>query len=147
MVDALREAHRVLTPSGVLIDVRPVAAPIVMEVVIAGEAVWTQAYDAYSAQADVEAADAAVGRVLSSEWLVFETRSPFDFEIYSDSGDDLRAYFETHKLSGAEIPYEELEERRRASGTEGQTARLRCRRPWMLTRYRKLRRAGVTFSV
>ena len=35
MVNALCEAHRVLTPPGVLIDVRPVTAPIVLEVVIA----------------------------------------------------------------------------------------------------------------
>ena len=42
MVDALREAHRVLKPSGVLINVRPITAPVVLEVVIATQAVWAK---------------------------------------------------------------------------------------------------------
>ena len=49
----------------------------------------------------------------------------------------VRVYAETRKLRGAEIPYEELEERRREFGAEGQAARLRCRRPWMLSTHRK----------
>jgi hypothetical protein len=57
MVDALREAHRVLTPSGVLIDVRPVAAPIVVEVVTATQAVWAKTVDAYSTPEDIAAVD------------------------------------------------------------------------------------------
>ena len=40
MVDALREAQRVLTPAGVLIDVHPVTAPILVELVVATQAVW-----------------------------------------------------------------------------------------------------------
>ena len=83
------------------------------------------------------AADAAVQHALSREWLVFLTSVPFDFEIYCDSAAELRVYAEARKLRGAEIPYEELEERRRELGVEGQVARLRCRRPWMLSTCRK----------
>jgi hypothetical protein len=137
MVNALRETHRVLTPSGVLIDVRPVVAALVVEVVIAAQAVWAKTIDTYSAPDDVAAADAAVQHALSREWLVFLTSVPFDFEIYCDSAAELRVYAEARKLRGAEIPYEELEERRRELGVEGQVARLRCRRPWMLSTYRK----------
>ena len=137
MVNALRETHRVLTPSGVLIDVRPVVAALVVEVVIAAQAVWAKTIDTYSAPDDVAAADAAVQHALSREWLVFLTSVPFDFEIYCDSAAELRVYAEARKLRGAEIPYEELEERRRELGAEGQATRLRCRRPWMLSTYRK----------
>ena len=137
MVNALREAQRVLTPSGVLIDVRPVTAPIVVEVVIATQAVWSKTIDSYSAPEDVAAADAAVQHAVSREWLVFETSLPFNFEIYCDTAAELSVYAEERKLRGAEIPYEELEERQREFDAEGQATRLRCRRPWMLSRYRK----------
>ena len=137
MVNALRETHRVLTPSGVLIDVRPVVAALVVEVVIAAQAVWAKTIDTYSAPDDVAAADAAVQHARSREWLILESSLPFDFEIYCDNAAELRVYAEARKLRGAEIPYEELEERRRELGVEGQVARLRCRRPWMLSTYRK----------
>jgi hypothetical protein len=134
MVDALREAHRVLTPSGVLIDVRPVTEAIVVEVIIAAHAVWAKTVETYSAPEDVAAADAAIRKAVSREWITFETSLPFQFDIYCDSATELRDYAEGRKLRGAEIPYEELEERRRRVG---HTTRLRCRRPWMLSTYRK----------
>jgi hypothetical protein len=137
MVNALHEAQRVLKPSGVLIDVRPVTAPIVVEVVNATQVAWTKSVNAYSAPEDVAAADAAVHHAVSYGSLVFETRLPFPFGIDCDSAAELRAYVEARKLRGAEIPYEELEKRRRELGAGGQAARLRCRRPWMLSTYRK----------
>ena len=137
MVNALREAHRVLTASGVLIDVRPLIAPIVVEVVVAARAVWAKTVETYSAPDDVAAADAAVHHALSCKWVVFETSLPFDFEILCDTAAELRVYAEARKLRGADIPYEELEEQRRELGVEGQAARLRCHRPWMLSAYRK----------
>ena len=137
MVNALREAQRVLTPSGVLIDVRPVTAPIVVEVVIATHAVWAKTVYTYSAPEDVAAADAAVQLAVAREWLVFDRSLPFPFEIYCDSAAELRMYVEARKLCGAEIPYEALEERRSELSADGQVARLRCCRPWMLSSYRK----------
>ena len=137
MVHALREAHRVLTPTGVLLDVRPVTAPIIVEVVIGTQAVWAKAVDTYSAPENDAAADAAVQHPVSRDWLVFQTSVPFTFEIYCDSAAELQVYAEARKLRGAEIPYEELEERRRELSAERQAARLRCNRPWMLSTYHK----------
>jgi hypothetical protein len=139
MVDALREAQRVLTPRGSLIDVRPVTAPIVVEVVIAARAIWEKEVDAYSTPEDVAAADAAVQHALSGEWFAFEKSLPFDLEIYCDTAADLSLYAQARKLREAGIPYEELEERRCHIGADGQPARLRCRRPWMVSAYRKKR--------
>ena len=137
MVNALREAHRVLTSSGVLIDVRPLIAPIVVDVVIAAQAVWAKTVDTYSAPDDIAAADAAAQHALSREWFVFETSLAFSFDIYCDTAADLSVYAVARNLRGDEIPYQELEERRLDFGAEGQAARLRCRRPWMLGTYRK----------
>ena len=61
----------------------------------------------------------------------------FNFEIHCDTAAELSVYAEERKLRGAEISYQELEERRRELCVEGQAARLRCRRPWMLSTYRK----------
>jgi hypothetical protein len=137
MVNALQEARRVLTPAGVLVDLRPVTAPIVVEVVIEGQAVWAKTVASYSAPEDVAAAGAAVMHALSRKWLVFETNLPFNFDTYCDTAAELSVYAEERKLRGAGIPYQELEERRREFGTAGQPARLRCRRQWMLGTYRK----------
>lgn len=142
MVDALREAHRVLMPSGVLVDVRPVIAPIVVEVVIATRAVWAKTVESYSAPDDIAAA-AAVAHALSRDWFVFETSSPFDFEIYCDTAAELGANAEGRKLLGASIPFKELEQRQREFGAERQASRLRCRRSWMLSTYRKKRLGSV----
>jgi hypothetical protein len=128
MVNALQEAQRVLMPAGVLIDVRPVTAPIVVEVVIDTQAVWAKVVDSYSAPEDVEAADAAVQHAVSREWLVFEMSLTFNFDIYCDSSAELGVYAEARKLHGVEIPYEELEVRRHELSA-GEDPRLRCRRP------------------
>ncbi len=113
MVHALREAHRVLTPAGVLIDVRPVIEPLVVEVVVATQTRSSMPLETYSAPDDVAAAGEAIRHAVSSGWFAFEASLPFTFEIYCDSTADLRAYAQARKLYGAVIPYEELDERTR----------------------------------
>jgi hypothetical protein len=133
MVDALREARRVLTPRDILVDVRPVTAPMVVEVVIATRAIWATEVSSYVGAEDNAAADAAVQHALSDEWFVFEKRHPFNFEIYCDTAEDLKLYAQMHRrMREAEIPYEALEVRR-CELSDGPTARLRCRRSWVLS--------------
>ena len=137
MVDALSQAQRVLTSQGVLIDVHPVIEPIMVEVVAGTEAIWAKQVDSFSAPDDVTAANAAVEDAVSQGSLVFETSARFLFDIYCDSAAELQRYAEGRKLRGAEIPYEELEDRQRELTAQGKAPRLRCRRPWMLSAFRK----------
>lgn len=137
MVDALREAIRVLTPSGVLIDLRPLTVPFLAEVALADQAVWAQTVESYSVPQDVSAADAAVQYAVSKGWISFETSRPFPFDIYCDSSAEFIAYAEERKLRGAEIPAQELERVRQDLGVQARASRFRCRRQWMLSVYRK----------
>ena len=136
MVDALREAWRVLTPHGVLIDVRPVTAPMDLEVAVASRAIWTTQVNSASAAEDA-AADAAVETAVANQWFAFVRRQPFDLEVLCDTAADLKLYVQKRKLREAEIPFEELSARLRELGGRGQTAYLRCRRPWMLSVYHR----------
>ncbi len=137
MVDALLEARRVLTPRGILIDVRPVNAPLVIEVVSAARAIRVSEVNSCSAAEDLAASDAAVHQALSAEWFSFEKSHPFELEILCDTAADLSLYAATRKLRHEAIPYANLETQRRALSAGGPTAHLRCRRPWMLSTYRK----------
>jgi hypothetical protein len=110
---------------------------MVVEVAIATRTIWAKEVASYSTPEDVAAAEAAVQDALSHEWFALEKSLPYDFEIYCDTAADLSLYAQTRKLPEAEIPYEELEERRRELSADGLTACLRCRRPWMLSTYRK----------
>ena len=137
MVDALREARRVLARRGVLLDLRPLVAPIVVEVIVAAQTTWMKEVASYSAPEDVAAADAVMQDAISSDWFVLEKNIRFDFEIFCDTAAELSVYAKARKLRGEDIPYDELEQRRAELGAQGQAPRLRCRRRWMLSSYHK----------
>ena len=124
---------------GIVIDVRPITAPALIESVSATQVTGAVEIDAYGAAEDEAAADVAVRHILSRAWFAFERSRQFDFEVYYDSVADLKAFVETSKrMRGASIPYQELEERRSELGAAtGQPSRLRCHRPWITSVYRK----------
>ena len=137
MVHALRETRRVLKVRGVLIDLRPATIPMALEIVIGARAIWSKEVDSSRTPEDVAAADRAVQHAVSAEWFRFEKSLPYVLEIYCDSAVEFSTYAQNQKLSDAEIPYEELQKRLSKLATSGQKARMRCRRPWMLSAYRK----------
>lgn len=138
MVDALREAHRVLQPGGVLIDERPIVADMAVEVVLGKCPLWSRHVASCSTAGDIEASDMAVQHALASGWFVLDQSKAFDFESYCDTVADLQTYVKARKLLEADIPYQELEERQRRSPA----ARLRCRRQWLVKTYRRCEAIG-----
>ena len=140
MVDALGESWRVLVPNGIIVDIRPITAPVTIEAESATLRAELIKVESYGAAEDDAAADAAVQHALSHGWLTTEQTRHFDFEVYCDSAADLKAYAETgRRMREAKIPYQELEaQRSELSAASGQAAQLRCRRPTMLKIYRRL---------
>ena len=88
MVDALRTAHRLLTPDGVLLDFRPTASSVPVEV---GERV-TGFVDADVALRRHAAAAQAIADVVDAGMFSIVTARTFDFFTYGDSIDELRDY-------------------------------------------------------
>lgn len=140
MVDALGESWRVLVPNGIIVDLRPITAPVSIEAESATRRSELTEVESYGAAEDDAAADAAVQHALSHGWLTTEQTRYFDFEVYCDSVADLKAYAETgRRMREAKIPYQELEAKRNElSAASGQAAQLRCHRPTMLKVYRRL---------
>src|SRR6202521_131089 len=139
MVDALREACRVVVPGGIVVDLRPMSARYRLEVVTDAVATAVAEIEAYEAQDDDNAADAAVRHAVSQGWLLPGGGIQFDFEFYWDTVVEMKQFAETaRRMRRAGVDYAELEGRRRglSRGAEP-AARFRCHRPTILNTYRK----------
>src|SRR5690349_1053367 len=90
MVDALRRAHRVVTDSGLVVDLHPTAAESAIE---AGAEVtgFVAAGDAVERHA---AADSALAAVLESGLFLVDQVAAFTFYTYGDTIEELRAHIE-----------------------------------------------------
>jgi hypothetical protein len=90
MVDALKRAHRLLEPGGVVIDVHPTAADASVEV----GAVRTGRVDAGDAPGRHAAAARALTAVVDAGLFAIDRTHRFTFYTYGDSVDELRDYIE-----------------------------------------------------
>ena len=88
MVDALRRARELMTPSGCIIDLHPTAAPAL---VLVGEAVAGQV-DTGNAKVRHQSASDAVAAAIRLGLLAIADTAEFDFSIYADSLDELQQH-------------------------------------------------------
>jgi hypothetical protein len=109
MVDALRRAHRLLTPGGTLIDLHPSPAAAVVEV--GGAAIGC--VDALDAPQRHAAADTAIAAAMAERLFRVAAATEFDFFTYGDSIEELRDYVAEEWVS-ARIADDLVEQARRA---------------------------------
>lgn len=91
MVDALREANRVLVAGGTLIDIRPVGEISPLEVAGGGPLV-TGDLDTTGLNADDHAADATVEFGVDSGWFACLARNRFTIEFHWSDLAEFEAY-------------------------------------------------------
>jgi ubiquinone/menaquinone biosynthesis C-methylase UbiE len=118
MVDALRDAWRVLTNGGMLIDLRPRVWKYPLELVTSDAAVPVGYTDTTSRAADDVAADAAIVTALTKGWFTAIAQDAFEVEIVWDSVDDLASWAATRQSTRVSPSFDELERlyRRAATG-------------------------------
>lgn len=88
MVDALRRARRLLTPDGLVIDLRPTASKVTVEVGdrVTGFVDGDAAYRRHAAAAD------AIASAVADRLFSIAATTTFDFFTYGDSIEELRDY-------------------------------------------------------
>ena len=134
MVDALREIHRILAPGGALLDLRPISGTNSVYLVTAASEVPYGAIDAYGAEHDDQAADAAIEEMLQRGCFMLRSRTRFEFDFYWDTAAEMRAFTQQgRRMRHAKFSYDDLEQRRAEL-----SARVRCRRTMILNGYIKL---------
>jgi SAM-dependent methyltransferase len=104
MVAALKESHRLLGPSGTLIDIHPVFGTARVEVHCAGQVVFAEPASA-SPDEGVLQADEALAHVVARGLFVSERHREFDFRVYGSSGDELGDFLDeadAHSNQGCE---------------------------------------------
>ena len=104
MVPALEEVHRLLGPSGTLIDIHPVFGTAQVEVHCAGQVVFAEPASA-SPDEGVLHADEALAHVVARGLFVLERQMEFDFRVYGSSGEELGDFLaeaDAHSNQGCE---------------------------------------------
>jgi SAM-dependent methyltransferase len=91
MIPALEEAHRLLEPSGTLIDIHPVAGTAEVEVHSAGGIVLAEPASASADEGELHA-DEAIAQVVARGLFVSERHTEFDFRVHGSSGGELRDF-------------------------------------------------------
>lgn len=138
MVHALHEAHRVLKPDGILIDLRPAARH---RRVGLGEGEHWQAVVVMREPLGAErAANRAVREVVSDGLFLPQRRVEFKLDRVMDTMDDFRKWLDDFNQTGECPPYDRLVKRlERARGMQPGNPRIIVRGPLVLRAMSKKR--------
>jgi hypothetical protein len=112
MVHALNEAHRILIPTGILIDVRPLSVDVPLEVIYQGGGESAGMIDM---SPDIEldrAADRAIESVLTDQLYRESWVENFDFPYYWKTFRDMKVDLDEYWMTDVIIPDEVLQRAR-----------------------------------
>jgi hypothetical protein len=107
MVHALKEAHRVLVPQGIMIDVRPLSVDVPLEIIYKG---GRESAGMIDMSPDIEldkAADQAIESVVKDRIYIENDKEYFDFAYYwktiKDMQDDLEEFWKDDVILPEEV--------------------------------------------
>jgi hypothetical protein len=137
MVHALQEVWRVLVHRGSLIDLRPLAINLPIEVVAGGEVLSSGVIDGSPGVPDDVASEAALRQVISDGYFVCEHMESFECALYWDTIEEMWA--DAGNWRRWKLPAEStlVEVRQLMARTTGE-ARVRVRHRMVITRYRRV---------
>lgn len=146
MVDALREAWRVLEGEGILIDLRPLASrQCRVEIVTPGKAIPLGEVDASGSASDDAAADRAAARMVEEGWFLPRETVRFEIEFSWDTVAEMASFMaESRRMLQIRPSFAEIGEKYRAwrAKTRGRV-RLRYWRTMLLATYQKVAAQGL----
>jgi SAM-dependent methyltransferase len=94
MVHALEEIHRILKPTGTLIEIHPaVDSPPVVEVRSAGTVTFSESDPGFDYLDDLRRAEEAVATALDRGVFVIHERRPFELRTHAASVEELRDHW------------------------------------------------------
>ena len=145
MVPAREDAHRLVGPSGTVVDIHPIAGTATIEVYRGGEVVFAESASASDDEGALRA-DAALAHVVARGSFAAERSAEFDLRVYASSVRELRDFLaeaDAHASpAGGETsdPYEsELYERvQRITASEASEIEVACYERARITRMRPI---------
>lgn len=137
MVHALKDIWQVLAPGGILIDLRPIHADWLLEVVGENQVVSIGAVDNTLHRADDFAANQALEQTVADNLFRCERQASFRYAWYWDTSHEMKTYFE-NRSPPLSIPEEMLQKTRNALQNAGQNAQVCVLIQMTIARYRKL---------
>ena len=139
MVDALREAWRVLGGGGRILDLRPCSGRFPIEVVASGGAYHIGAFEGFGKARVDRAAEGAVRQMIDGGWLTHQGSRRFEVSNYWDTVEEIELFIkEEGRIQGVTPPFEELERSYQALRARiAAKSRIRYRQPMMLGVYER----------
>lgn len=139
MVDALKEAWRVLTPGAVLIDLRPLAHNMPIEIVDQGVSSIAGFVDGKFGERHDHACSRALTYMLNERWFTIEQKRVFDLPVYMDTVRDMQSYLSNNFTTRyASLEDKVVEQARRIISSGSKYSRVRLRHRLLLASYRKV---------
>ena len=113
MVHALEEIHRLLKPTGILIEIHPaIAPPPYVQVASTGNVSFSEEDPGYDYDDDLRHAEAAVATAVDRGMFVPGDRRRFELRTHGASVEELRDYWTVYDAYDPEVKEESVARRR-----------------------------------